>query len=128
MNEQTIALSNKARELLDVLERDIEHVERTVSWLNELRGFVIKRDEENLSRLLEEIRNEAKEYSANEQRRCLMREELAGLLNCTQKELTLSVLSRSMAEPEKTAIIESQERLRTLLVRLRRPYCRIVRG
>jgi hypothetical protein len=122
MNEQTVVLSHKAQELLGVLEQDIEHVERTVSWLNELRGSVIKRDEKNLGLLLEEIRNEGQEYSANEQRRCLIREELAGLLNCTQKELTLTVLGRLMVEPEKSAIAERQQKLKTLLGRLQMEY------
>ena len=122
MNEQTIELSHKAQELLNVLEKDIEHVEQTISRLDELRGFVIKRDEKNLARLLEEIRNEEQEYSSNEKRRCRMRDELAGLLNCTQKELTLTVLSRRMAEPEQSAIAEKQQKLKALLGSLQSRY------
>jgi hypothetical protein len=122
MNEQMVELSHKAEDLLGVLERDIEHIERTALHLNELRGFVIKRDERSLSRLLEEIQTEAQEYSANEQRRCLIREEMAGLLGFKPEELTLSVLKAHIAGPAKTAIAESRQKLKTLVERLRREY------
>lgn len=122
MNEQMVELSHKAEELLGVLERDIEHVERTSLHLDELRGFVIKRDEQGLGRLLEEIRIEAQEYSVNERRRCLIREEMAGLLGFKPEELTLSVLKTRVAGPAKAAIAESQQKLKALVERLRREY------
>ncbi len=122
MNEQMVELSHKAEELLGVLERDIEHIERTSLHLNELRGFVIKRDEQGLGRLLEEIRTEAQEYSANERRRCLIREEMAGLLGFKPEKLTLSVLKTRVAGPAKAAIAESQQKLKALVEHLRREY------
>jgi hypothetical protein len=122
MNEQTIELSRKAEDLLDILERDIEHIERTVLQLNELRGFVIKRDEKGLGRLLEDIRAEGQEYPANEQRRRLIRERLSELLGCDAHELTLSILKTHVPEPAKTAIVESQKKLRALVGRLQREY------
>jgi len=108
--------------MLDVLERDIVHIERTLVYLNGLRGLVIKRDEQNLGRLLEEIRTEAQEYSANEQRRRTAREQLAGLFGCKPEELTLSVLRTRIDEPAKTAIAERQERLRALTQQLQKEY------
>ena len=122
MNEQTVELSHKAEDLLGVLERDIEHIEWTALHLNELRSFVIKRDEQRLGRLLEDIRIEAQEYSANEQRRCLIRQEMAGLLGFKPEELTLSVLRTRIAGPAKAAITESQQKLKALVERLQREY------
>jgi hypothetical protein len=122
MNEQMVELSRRAEDLLGVLERDMEHVERTALHLNELRGFVIKRDEQSLGRLLEDIRTEAQEYSANEQRRCLIRGEMAGLLGFKPEKLTLSVLKTHITGPAKTAIAESQQKLKALVERLRREY------
>jgi hypothetical protein len=120
MNEQTVELSHKAEDLLGVLERDIEHIERTTVHLNELRSLLIKRDEQCLGRLLEDIRIEAQEYSANEQRRCLIRQELAGLLGLKPKEMTLSVLKMRITGPAKAAITESQQKLKALVERLQR--------
>lgn len=122
MNEQTMVLSHEVKDVLDVLERDIVHIEQTLSYLNELRGLVIKRDEQRLGRLLEEIRTEAQEYSANEQRRQMTREQLAELFGCKTEELTLSVLRTRIDEPEKSAIAESQKKLRALTQRLQREY------
>jgi len=122
MSEQMIALSHKAEELLGILEGDIEHVERASLRLNELRSFVIKRDEKELGRLLDTIRTEAQEYSDNEQRRCLIREDMAGLLGCRPAELTLSVLKTRVPEPLKTAVAESQKKLRALVERLQKEY------
>jgi uncharacterized protein YejL (UPF0352 family) len=122
MNEQTATLSQKIEDLLGVLQRDIEHIERTALWLNDLRGFVIKRDEKGMGRLLADIQADGQEYSINEQCRCQIREELAGLLCCKPKELTLSVLGRSVAEPAKTAIAESQRKLRAMAERLQKEY------
>jgi flagellar biosynthesis/type III secretory pathway chaperone len=122
MNGQTTVLSRNVKDMLDVLERDTQHIERTLSFLNELRGLVIKRDEQNLGRLLEEIRTETQEYSANEHRRRMAREQLAGLFGCKTGELTLSVLRTRIDEPEKSAIAESQKKLRALTERLQREY------
>jgi len=122
MNEQTTVLSSNVDDMLGVLERDVQHIERTLLFLNELRGLVIKRDEQNLGRLLEEIRAEAQDYSANEQRRRTIRGQLAVLLGYKPEELTLSVLRMRLDKPAKSAVAEKQDRLRTLAQRLQREY------
>jgi hypothetical protein len=122
MNGQTVDLSRKTEDLLGVLQRDIEHLERTLVCLNELRCFVIKRDEKGLTRLLEDIRVESRDYQANEQRRNLIREELSTLLGCKTGELTLSVLTRRLGGAAKAALAESQQRLKMLVGRLQKEY------
>ena len=64
MKEQTVDITGRIEELLDVLARDMTHIEYAVSKLNDLRGFVIKRDEKELTQLLGEIREETMDYSA----------------------------------------------------------------
>jgi hypothetical protein len=122
MNEQTMEITGSVEELLDVLARDMSHVEYAASKLNELRVFVIKRDEKGLSRLLEEIRAEAKDYQVNEQRRGLIRTKLAELFGCESKDLTLSFLKNRVAGVAKTAITENQERLKMLVRNLQVEY------
>jgi hypothetical protein len=122
MNGQTIDLSRKTEDLLEVLQRDIEHLERTLVCLNELRCFVIKRDEKGLARLLDDIHAESRDYQANEQRRNLIREELSVLLGCKTGELTLSVLTRRLGGAAKAALAESQQRLKMLVGRLQKEY------
>ena len=46
---------DKVDELLAVLDKDIEHIQRSLSRLNELRRLVIKRDDTALGKLLESI-------------------------------------------------------------------------
>jgi hypothetical protein len=122
MNGQTIDLSCKIEDLLVVLRRDIEHLERTLGCLNELRCFVIKRDEKGLARLLEDVRAESQDYQANEQRRNLIRQELSVLLGCKTGELTLSVLTRRFGGAAKAALAESQQKLKMLVGRLQKEY------
>ena len=122
MNGQTTVSSLELEDLLGVLEKDIEHIERMLSYLNELRGLVIKRDVQGLARLLEEIPAASREYSANEKRRQVIRGQLAGLLGCKPQELTLSVLKMRVDEPARIAVAEKQEKLRALAVRLKSEY------
>lgn len=122
MNGLNAVLSHKTGDMLDVLGRDIVHIEKTLSFLSELRELVIKRDEKNLVRLLDEIRDEAQDYSANEQRRRTIREQLAGLLDCKPEELTISALRLRLDEPAKNDITEKQGRLRILAQQLQREY------
>jgi hypothetical protein len=122
MNKQTIEITGSVEDLVNVLKRDISHIEYASSKLNELREFVIKRDEKGLSRLFEDIRAEAKNYQDNEQRRGLIRKELAELFGCKPKELTLSFLKNRVTGAARAAITESQERLKMLVSHLQVEY------
>jgi hypothetical protein len=127
MNEQAIEITGRVEDLVNVLKRDISHIEFASAKLNELRGFVIKRDEKELVRLLEDIRAEAKDYQGNEQRRGLIRKELAELFGCRQQELTLSFLRVRVSGAAKAAIAENQEKLKMLVGRLQVEYASTVK-
>jgi hypothetical protein len=122
MKQQEITLPVLAEELLVVLERDVEHVEWSIMKLNELRGFVIKRDEKGLAGLLEDIKAESLEYSANEQKRLDIRRQIAGVLDCPTEAITVSVLKARVDEQIKTQFSDSQMKLKNLLEHLRREY------
>jgi hypothetical protein len=122
MIEQSINLSDKAEELLAILQRDIEHIEWTIVKLNELRGFVIKRNEKGLTALLEEIQTEAQTYSVNEQNRCKIREQIAIEAGCRPESLTLTILEDSIEEPLKSALTQIQKKIKTAAFELNKEY------
>ena len=122
MNEQAVDITGRIEEMLDVLARDMTHIEYAVLKLNDLREFVIKRDEKGLTQLLGEIREETMDYQANEERRGVIQKELAGLFGCQPREVTLSVLKKRVSGVAGTAIGESQEKLKTMVGRLRVEY------
>jgi hypothetical protein len=122
MNEQTMEITGSVEDLVNILKRDISHIEYASSKLNELRVFVIKRDEKGLGRLLEDIREEAKDYQVNEQRRGLIRKELAELFGCKPNELTLSFLKNRVTGTARAAIAENQEKLKAMVRHLQTEY------
>jgi hypothetical protein len=127
MNEQTMEIIGSVEDLVNVLKRDISHIEYASSKLNELRVFVIKRDEKALGQLLEDIRTEAKDYQANEQRRGLIRKELAEMFGCKPNELTLSFLKNRVTGAARAAISDNQEKLKMLVRHLQVEYASTVK-
>lgn len=117
-----IDLTQKTRDLLSILQRDIDHIEWTILKLNQLRGFVIKRNEKGLLSLLEEIQTEAQEYSINEQTRNKTREQIAKEMGCPAEQLTLSALGNSIDEPLKSALGQIQKNIKAAAVNLNKEY------
>jgi DNA repair exonuclease SbcCD ATPase subunit len=123
------ALETRMTLLLEVLDEDIRHLERTLSRLDTLRSLLIKREDAALQQLLEEVRRQAEAYQANEQKRQQLRRELAAALGCAQGDLTLTRLQRALADtshPEppcwQDALADRQARLRSLAAQLKREY------
>jgi hypothetical protein len=107
-----IGIENKIDDLLSVLKKDVEHVRQSLLWLTELRGLVVKRDEDGLRELLECIQKKSGGYSANESRRQLLRKELAKDLGCGVKEVTLFRL-------EEESPVEKREQVSTIKIELK---------
>ena len=66
MKPATTSIEDKVDELLLVLDEDIRHIQQSLSWLNELRSLIIKRDDASLGKLLELIRSESEGYRKHE--------------------------------------------------------------
>jgi hypothetical protein len=115
-------IENKVDELLMVLDRDIRHLEETLSRLNELRALVIKRDDVSLGRLLEKIRAESNDYRENESKRQVLRQELAGTLGCGTERMTLSRLEAEFSGERKLEISRRRIQLQTLAMRLKKEH------
>lgn len=131
-NEQSVMLKSEEFEklvddLLSVLDEDIRLVEKALSRLDEIRGFVIKRDEVSLRGLLKDIEGDRGYYVANESKRQQVRDELAAALGCSAEAVNLSKLERAQLRmpPEKrTALSEKKTKLKTLVEKLKTEHLR----
>jgi hypothetical protein len=115
-------ISNGVDELLSVLDKDIQHIQKSLSWLNELRGLVIKRDYKELSKLLQTIQTEADSYAATESQRLSLRKDLANALGCNIKQVTLSALAAALPEEKKVRIENRKIKLKGLIQELRKEH------
>jgi len=122
MKTAVIQIESKVDELLDVLDKDIEHLELSLIWLNELRSHVIKREDVSLSELLGNIKSEARDYSDNEIKRQSIRQELANSLGCKFEEMTLSNLATFLSEEKKSKVEEKRKQLRELALKLKNEH------
>lgn len=108
--------------LLSVLDEDIRHIEATLLRLDALRGSLIKRDDEGLRKLLEEIQEQSQAYAATELRRQTLRRELAAGLGLPDGDLTLSGLVSRLTGQDRASVAERQTRLKFLVARLKREH------
>ncbi len=115
-------VETKVEALLDVLDQDIRHIEATLSRLDVLRTLLIKRDDEALEKLLDDIRRHSEAHAANEQQRQALRRDLAAALGCRERDLTLSKLREELSGPSCRAVTERQARLRLLVAQLKHEY------
>jgi hypothetical protein len=120
----TSVVESKVEQLLGVLDEDIRHLETTLTQLDALRGLLIKRDDVALDQLLGEIRARTETYAANERMRQVLRADLGLALGCDASRLTLSKLQSMLPEQPRAAIVARQERLKGLVVELKREYTR----
>ena len=112
----------KVDELLVCLEADVKQIQENLSYLNEMRGFVIKRDDEALGKLLENIKAKANRYDGNELKRQSKRRELANLLGRKIEKVTLSELALLLPHDSRERVIEMQTKLRALTDELKKEH------
>lgn len=122
MKTAAFEIEDKINQLLAVLDKDIRHIEDTLSRLNDLRSFIVKRDDASLQKLLESIRSESNSYKENESKRQLLRQELAAALNCDFKQMTLSGLEAELSGEKKTEVTQRKIKLKTLAAKLKKEH------
>ncbi len=105
-------VSNVVDELLAVLDKDIQHIQESLSCLNELRSLVIKRDDVALSKLLQKIQAEADSYAANELERQSIRKDLADTFDCGVEQITLSALEATLPKGKKAPMHIGDRRIK----------------
>ncbi|OHB57855.1 MAG: hypothetical protein A2173_07185 [Planctomycetes bacterium RBG_13_44_8b] len=117
-----ISIQNKVDELLDVLDKDIQHIQESLSWLREIRSLVIKQDDTALSNLLQTIRTEAESYAATESKRQDVRKDLADALDYSVKKVTISTLQNMLPKEQKTKMEDRKQKLKALINELRKEH------
>ena len=122
MKAASISIEDKIDCLLSVLDRDIEHIQASLLRLNELRSFVIKRDDVALTGMLAGIKADLDSYAANESERFSIQKELAGVLGCESEQVTLSRLESILPKEKAIGLKERKEKLRSLAKELKREY------
>jgi hypothetical protein len=116
------AARQKVDELLEVLDRDIRHVQENLSWLNELRALLIRRDDAALAGLMEKIRLESDSYRTNELKRQSIRKELADIFQCRFEQMTLSRLETVLPQEKVAQVVQRRAQLRPLVDRLKKEH------
>ena len=122
MKPAVTSIQDKIDRLLVCLDNDIRHIEQNLSLLNELRTFVIKRDDASLVGLLEKLQNSSQTYVENETTRLSIRKELADTLECTCEQVSLSTLETTLPEIERSKITERKIKLKSLIEKLKNEY------
>lgn len=124
MKTTTFEIESKVNELLAVLDMDIEHIQESLSRLNELRGLIVKRDEREMEELLESIQTESGVYVNNESKRQSIRKKLAGVLGFKLKNMTLAALEDVLEGEKRIELSERKEKLKPLVEQLKKEHLR----
>jgi hypothetical protein len=117
MKTLSLEFDNYITPLIDVLESEMEHISFTLEMLDQLRGMVIKRDDKSLNLLLEKARLKTEKYATIENRRQVIRKELARIWGCETKEMTLTRLIQILPSERSEQVRETKEKLEHLLSR-----------
>jgi hypothetical protein len=122
MKIASVEIDDKVDQLLAILQNDIEHLQKTLARLNELRSLVIKRDDTALSKLLESIHADSDTYKAAELKRQMIRKELSRALGCSLQQLTLSALEAVLPDEKKNRIALIKAKLKLLIKELKKEH------
>lgn len=122
MKATAIEIEGKVDELLTVLDKDIQHIQESLSKLNELRSLVIKRDDVALGKLLESIQTEMDRNLRHELKRQSIRKELASALGCGLEQMTLSTLEASLPNEKKEQVTRRKAKLKSLIKELKKEH------
>ena len=110
------------KRLLAVLDKDIEHLEKNLSRLNELRSSVVRQDQDYLCQLLDYIRIEVKSQQHNDLQRHFIRKQLAFFLCCPAEDVTLTRIETTLPDPQKNELVERKNKLRSLTGALKKEF------
>lgn len=122
MKTTAIEIEDSVEKLLVVLDKDIQHIQDSLSLLDEMRSMVIKRDDASLGKLLDSIQTASDGYKNNECKRQSIRKELAAALDCNIEQMTLSRLETILPGEKKAQVADRKTKLRLLTVELKKEH------
>ena len=122
MKTTTTEIENKVDKLLTYLDKDSQHIQESLSQLNKLRSYVIKRDDSGLGKLLKIIQAETSSYRNHESKRQTIRKELANALGCNIEQITLSTLEARLPKGKKDQITKKKAKLMSLIKELKKEH------
>lgn len=122
MRSTATEIENKVDKLLTCLDKDSQHIQESLSQLNKLRSYVIKRDDSGLSKLLKVIQAEISSYRNHESKRQTIRKELANALGCNTEQMTLSALEACLPKGKKDQITKKKAQLMSLIKELKKEH------
>jgi hypothetical protein len=124
MNISKVNQEKIIEQLLVYLEYDAQYLQNCLSYLDDLKKLVIKRDEASLRRLLEVIQAGMADHKKQESIRQQILDELAGCLDFDNRHVTLTVLEQSglLSLDKQTRITAQKAKLKTLVIKLKAEY------
>jgi hypothetical protein len=122
MKSRATEIEDKVDKLLTCLEKDSQHLQESLSQLNKLRSYVIKRDDTGLSQLLKIIQAETSSFRNHELNRQTIRKELANAIGCNTEQMTLSALESHLPKGKKDQIIKKKAKLMSLIKELKKEH------
>lgn len=111
MINNNIQIENKVHQLISILDRDTENMRQNIQRLVELKELVIKRQEDALSKLLEQIKGEVNLTYQNDTQRDAVRAELAELLGINPQDVTLTSLMKLLPQHWGSRLKQKQDEL-----------------
>ncbi len=122
MNSADGRLDGLSDELLSVLADDIRHIKHTLERLDSLRAAVVKRDEEGLKSLLDEVESERADYAMVEQKRGVIRRQMADVVGCGIGEMNLSKLCGELTGERRDSVARAQVELKRVCAKLSKEH------
>jgi hypothetical protein len=122
MKAATVEIEDKVDELLVLLDKDIQHMQDSLSRFNALRTLVVKRNDTDLAKLLERIQAESDSYRSHELKRESIRKELAVALDCNLEQVTLSRLEAVLPKEKKAQVAAKKAELIALTEELKKEH------
>ena len=116
------AIEELVDEMLDCLDIDIEHIQQNLSYLNELRTLVIKRDDTGLKQILDNIHAKSESYKEHELMRQTIRKKIADILGCNITQVTMSMLETKLEVTKRNLVKVKKEQLKSLVEIFKREY------
>jgi hypothetical protein len=115
-------INSQVDELLIVLDSQSEDIRRNLSVLERMRACMIKRDNTQLCRLLEQIQAEGEVQKNAQSKRQLLKERLSQLLGCGAEKVTLTKLMTVLTGPKRELVEQRRNQLRELIGQLKKEY------